>query len=306
MDDKDKRSLLIIDDESSNLKVLTHIFSNDYTVLTALKGEIGIERAIEYSPDLILLDIIMPGIDGYHTLSEIKSNDKTKNIPVIFITGLDSNEYQNKGFQLGAADYITKPFVESVVKMKVRNILEMSARKAGKLELKSAEYNTSELINDVVIFNTIKYKHKPIEFFLKIDENIPSRLFGDEISIKQILNNLLSNAFTYTAAGEVELSVSADMPASASGDLITIVFHVRDTGQGMKEEQIARLYEKSGSGMNVLMELIKMMNGEIIAKSEPGCGTLFNVRLPQKKVDSSVIGKETIGKIMHNCYGEIK
>jgi len=123
--EENKNSLLIVDDEKSNLKVLTHILGQEYSIYTASNGIDAIEKAKDYTPDLILLDILMPEMDGYQTLSEIKKNDKIKNIPVIFITGLDSDEDEEKGLALEAVDYITKPFSPIVVKLRVRNQIQI-------------------------------------------------------------------------------------------------------------------------------------------------------------------------------------
>jgi len=122
---ENKNSLLIVDDENTNIKILTYILGPDYVIFTASNGTEAIEKAIEYSPDLILLDIIMPGMDGYETLSVIKNTEKIKKIPVIFITGLDSDEDEEKGLSLDAADYITKPFSPTVVKLRVRNQIQI-------------------------------------------------------------------------------------------------------------------------------------------------------------------------------------
>jgi len=120
-----KNTLLIVDDETSNLKVLTHILGHDYTIYTASNGADAVKKAGEYKPDLILLDILMPGMDGYETLSEIKKTEQIKKIPVIFITGLDSDEDEEKGLSLEAVDYITKPFSPIVVKLRVRNQIQL-------------------------------------------------------------------------------------------------------------------------------------------------------------------------------------
>ena len=120
-----KNSLLIVDDENSNLKVLSHILGSEYTIYTAKNGADAIERAKEYKPDLILLDILMPEMDGYQTLSTIKKTEEIKKIPVIFITGLDSDEDEEKGLSLDAVDYITKPFSPIVVKLRVRNQIQI-------------------------------------------------------------------------------------------------------------------------------------------------------------------------------------
>jgi len=120
-----KNTLLIVDDENMNLKVLTNILGSSYTIYTATNGISAIEKAKEYTPDLILLDILMPEMDGYETLSEIKKCEKIKKIPVIFITGLSSDDDEEKGLSLDAADYITKPLSAKIVKLRVRNQIQI-------------------------------------------------------------------------------------------------------------------------------------------------------------------------------------
>jgi len=120
-----KNTLLIVDDENANLKVLSHILGSEYTIFTATNGTSAIEKTKEFLPDLILLDILMPDMDGYTTLSEIKKCEAIQKIPVIFITGLDSEEDEEKGLSLEAADYITKPFSATIVKLRVRNQIQI-------------------------------------------------------------------------------------------------------------------------------------------------------------------------------------
>ena len=120
-----KNSILIVDDEKTNLMYLNHILGADYLIYTAREAPEALERANQYQPDLILLDIIMPGMDGYEVLTSLKKNEKTKAIPVIFITGLGSSEDEMRGLILGAEDYITKPFSDAIVKLRVRNQIKM-------------------------------------------------------------------------------------------------------------------------------------------------------------------------------------
>ena len=120
-----KGSILIVDDENANLKILTHILGPEYTIYTTTNGNDAVKIAADRMPDLILLDILMPGKDGYQTLSEIKKTDKIKKIPVIFISGLDSDEDEEKGLSLDAADYIMKPFSPVVVRLRVRNQIQI-------------------------------------------------------------------------------------------------------------------------------------------------------------------------------------
>jgi diguanylate cyclase (GGDEF)-like protein len=125
MGGEQKNTLLIVDDEKSNLKLLTHLLGTEYTIYTATSGINAIEKAKEYIPDLILLDILMPGMDGYETLSELRKCAETQKIPVIFITGLNSSEDEEKGLSLDAADYISKPFSAMIVKLRVRNQIQI-------------------------------------------------------------------------------------------------------------------------------------------------------------------------------------
>jgi diguanylate cyclase (GGDEF)-like protein len=125
METEEKSSVLIVDDEKTNISTLTHILSPEYTIFAAKNGNDAIEIANEYSPDVILLDIVMPEMDGYEVIAKLKSCDKTKEIPIIFITGLSNTEAEEKGLALGASDYISKPFVSSIVKLRVQNQIQI-------------------------------------------------------------------------------------------------------------------------------------------------------------------------------------
>ena len=120
-----KNSVLIVDDEESNIIALTHILSPHYAVYVVKDGQDAIELSEEYPPDVILLDIIMPGMDGYEVLAALKASEKTGNIPVIFITGLSDPDDEEKGLSLGAADYISKPFSSAIVRLRVHNQMQI-------------------------------------------------------------------------------------------------------------------------------------------------------------------------------------
>lgn len=117
--------ILIVDDEKSNLEILSKILQSNHTVYIAKSGETALMRAEKDNPDLILLDIVMPDMDGFEVLSRLKGSDTTRHIPVIFITGLDSVKDEERGFFLGAVDYITKPFHASLVKARVETHLKI-------------------------------------------------------------------------------------------------------------------------------------------------------------------------------------
>ncbi|MDR2590899.1 MAG: diguanylate cyclase [Oscillospiraceae bacterium] len=120
MSEKKEFTVLTTDDEKSNLDILAGILSPYYNILVAKSGARTLELAKEKKPDLILLDVMMPEMTGFEVITALKASNDTANIPVIFITGLSSTEDEQRGFFLGAVDYITKPFNNAIVKARVK------------------------------------------------------------------------------------------------------------------------------------------------------------------------------------------
>ena len=116
----DKPRVLLVDDERFNLNTLHGLLKEDHKIMVATGGDQALKAAVTGRPDLILLDINMPGMDGYEVCRRLKEDSLTSSIPIIFITGLADAEDETKGLELGAADYITKPFNLSVVRARVR------------------------------------------------------------------------------------------------------------------------------------------------------------------------------------------
>jgi len=121
MRNKKKHTILIIEDSELNIAALSRILSPEYDVLVARSGREGIELAKNNSPIIIILDIILPDIDGFETIQMLKKAVSTRKIPVIFITALTNIADEEKGLKLGGADYITKPFSDDIVKLRVKN-----------------------------------------------------------------------------------------------------------------------------------------------------------------------------------------
>ncbi len=117
-------TLLIVDDEKQNRALLTELLQEDHRIILAKDGKQALERAREHRPDLILLDVLMPEMDGYAVIRALKNDDQTRDIPVIFITALDSAGDEERGLELGAVDYISKPFNPSIVRVRIRNHLQ--------------------------------------------------------------------------------------------------------------------------------------------------------------------------------------
>lgn len=139
--------ILIVDDERQNIKVLTEFLRKDYKIMASKTGEQALNAVFGPSPpDLILLDIMMPEIDGYEVCRRLKADSRSMHIPVIFITALDSSDDEAKGFQLGAVDYITKPFKPIIVKARVRTHIQLK-RKTDLLERMASIDGLTEIPN---------------------------------------------------------------------------------------------------------------------------------------------------------------
>lgn len=123
---QDKATILVVDDIPNNLEVVRNTLTpQGYTTTTALSGERALKRLQKYPPDLILLDVQMPGISGFETCYQIKQNPEWQNIPIIFLTGLTDTDSIVKGFSLGAVDYISKPFQQAELLARVRTHLQL-------------------------------------------------------------------------------------------------------------------------------------------------------------------------------------
>lgn len=138
------QKVLIIDDSATNRQMLADLLHTDYAVMSAENGEEGVRLSQEHRPDVILLDVMMPGMDGYEVLRRLKQDERTASLCVVFLTGLDTAEAEERGLQEGASDYVTKPFHPLVVKARValhmkvvrqRRMLETLANIDGLTEL---------------------------------------------------------------------------------------------------------------------------------------------------------------------------
>ena len=144
--------LLLVDDEPTNLQVLRHVLQADYRLLFATDGERALQVAREQRPDLVLLDIMMPHMDGYAVCCALKADAATASIPVIFITALDDSQDETAGFDVGAVDYITKPVSPPVVRARVRthlSLVRMDELRETRLQIvqrlgRAAEYKDNE------------------------------------------------------------------------------------------------------------------------------------------------------------------
>ncbi|MDM7858638.1 response regulator [Thiopseudomonas acetoxidans] len=120
-----KHSLLLVDDEATNLQLLRHTLQHEYRLIFAKDGKTALKMAQQEQPDLILLDIMMPDMSGYDLCEQLKNIQALRHVPIIFVTALSDSGDEEKGFALGAVDYITKPFNPAIVKARVRTHLSL-------------------------------------------------------------------------------------------------------------------------------------------------------------------------------------
>ncbi len=123
-----KHTILAVDDSPENLDLIKSILEPHYTLKVTLDGELALQIADTWRPDLILLDIMLDGINGYEVCRRLKANDKTRNIPVIFLTAKSSEADEVNGFKIGGSDYVTKPFSPAIVLARVKTQIQLKAK----------------------------------------------------------------------------------------------------------------------------------------------------------------------------------
>ena len=190
----------------------------------------------------------------------------------------------------------------------INDILDLSKIETGKMEIISTDYSLSSVINDTCVMIQERVDEKGLELKLDVDPDVPDLLYGDEVRIKQVMTNFLTNAVKYTKKGWIKLDVlmergEADEPLKEQ-DEITLVIRVADSGIGMKDSELPRLFndferldslnnrriEGSGLGLSITSQLVRLMNGNISVESEYGKGSVFTAKIPQKVVRVAPIG----------------
>jgi len=174
----------------------------------------------------------------------------------------------------------------------INDLLDISKIESGKLEIIPINYMFSSLVNEIVSIIKMRITNPELRFDLNIDSNIPDALFGDEVRIRQVLLNVLSNAIKYTKKGFVSFSAKGEI----TGDTVLLIIDVKDSGIGIKKEDLAKLFtdfsrldstankyvEGVGLGLAITKNMVTAMGGDISVHSEYGKGSTFTIKLPQK------------------------
>ncbi|MCL2162035.1 MAG: ATP-binding protein [Betaproteobacteria bacterium] len=220
--------------------------------------------------------------------------------PLNAIIGLSELTLHRNNLLPEAADNLEKIHSAGMTLLGIINdLLDISRIETGKFELIPAEYDVPSMINDTRNLNILRIMDKPISFQIALDETLPSKLIGDELRVKQIFDNLLSNACHYTEKGNIEWSISWEQDA----DKIWIISSIKDTGIGIQEKDIEKLLSGhhrdfhnapnvhgSGLGLVVARRVAEAMNGSITVSSTYGEGSTFTVRFQQQNTSSPPIG----------------
>ncbi|MCM1106029.1 MAG: response regulator [Blautia sp.] len=183
----------------------------------------------------------------------------------------------------------------------INDILDMSKIESGKMEIVPVEYPFADLLLDLWNIIALRAQDKGLSLTFTLDETMPQKLFGDDVRIKQIVTNLLTNAVKYTPQGSIGLHAAYER---TGGEQLNLILSVKDTGTGIRKEDMGKLFESfqrldeeknrniegTGLGMNITMSLLKLMDGDMKVESEYGRGSTFTVTIPQRIVCADPVG----------------
>jgi putative two-component system response regulator len=203
-------SILVVDDTKYNLDILVNTLGDQYDISVAMNGETALKVAQEAMPDIILLDIMMPGIDGFEVLRRLQDNKATKDIPVIFLSALSEVENKARGFALGAVDYITKPF----------QMEEVSARVATHLKLRQAQTSLRQFnsqLQDLVAQQVEEISHSQLAMIFALAKLSHTRDDDTGLHLERVqhLCKLLSSV----------LADNAEFKKAVTSSFITTIYH---------------------------------------------------------------------------------
>jgi signal transduction histidine kinase/ActR/RegA family two-component response regulator len=241
--------------------------------------------------------------------------------PLNAVIGLSELSLTKKDVPKDVKGYLNRIYGSGLTLMEVvSDLLDISNMESGKFGIMAAEYDLPLFISDVVKANADHIGSKPIQFKIIPEDNLPARLIGDSLRIRQVFNNLLNNAFRYTSVGTVEWWVATER----EGDTVWLVSSISDTGAGIKPENIDKIFRDynnrmdddarvrnleggaSGLGLTLIKKIIDLMDGTITVESTWGKGSIFTVRVRQKYVNDEVSSPAMLASLKNYRYVEEK
>lgn len=377
--DEEPVNILIVDDSPQKLLALQVVLAElGQNVVKALSGEEALRLCLSTEFAVILLDVNMPGMDGFETASLIRRRRQSEHTPIIFVTAMSEETHAAEGYSLGAVDYVLAPVIPEVLRAKVSvfvdlhrkniqvrrqaeqrielaraeaarleaeqanrsksqflanvshelrtpmnavigmtdlaleeelsptvreylqtardsagvlmalldEILDLSRLESGKFELEAAAFDPRSTIEQTVRALSIRAHQKGLEIACDLPPDLPSRVVGDALRLRQVLTNLVSNAIKFTDDGEVVVEVQCER---CGAERAMLQFAVRDTGIGISaadqrrvfapftqaDSSTTRIYGGSGLGLAIASNLVAMMGGHIDVASDVGKGSVF-------------------------------
>ena len=241
--------------------------------------------------------------------------------PITAVLGISELQLQNTQLTLNVEEAFSKIYDSADMLLQIINdILDLSKIESDKMNIISKPYDVFNLASDTIQLNVVYLDNNSINFNVDVDENMPSTLLGDLLRLKQITNNILSNAFKYTEIGRVNLKMFCEYPqdSESEGDLVNIVIIVSDTGKGMTKQQINHIFDEyqrfheeeiftygTGLGMPIAHNLVTLMGGTINIESTPNIGTIVTVSIPQTISNSQKMGTQTAQKLKDYSKGTL-
>lgn len=293
--------------------------------------QIRVEEIIEYESvqgfEIVILDMT----EQYATLERLKSltekAEAANAAKSAFLANMSHEIRTPMNAVLGMDELILRSEINSEVRKYassiqsagntllsiINDILDISKIEAGKLEINKVEYELSTVVRDVINMTKKKAEDKGLVYSFDIDKELPSKYYGDEIRIRQILLNVINNAVKYTPHGSVNVSLFAEhvnRRFPGGREIVNLVVIVKDTGIGIKEENIDKLFdnfirldenknreiEGTGLGLPLTKQLVELMEGDISVTSVYNEGSQFTLTIPQVVIDDSFIALEKSDK----------
>jgi signal transduction histidine kinase len=272
----EKSSIFVVDDNDSNIDVLVEALGNDYDISVAIDGESALEDIESHPPSLILLDIMMPGIDGLEVCRRIKSSPTLNDIPIIFLSGKDDLKSKTLGFELGAVDYITKPFQLSELKARVKTHIELK-RYRDHIEALVKE-RTSELVQANANLQELLKNERQLAIKAKESAKAKSN-FINVVSheLRTPLNAIIGmNDLILSSKLEQDIEEYANIVKDSSDKLLGIIndildFSEIDTGKMTLATDMFRL----DAIVQEVAEWIAEKNGTLIVDIDPKILNVF-------------------------------
>ena len=275
------KQILVVEDEEDILELVSfNLKKQGYQVKCVTSGEEALQEARRKIPSLIILDLMLPGVDGFDVCKSLKNDPRTKAVPIVMLTARSEEADIVIGLELGADDYLTKPFSPRELIARVRAILRRS----------KADISDQEILQSAIDVCIVDAEDKNIEVQLTCPKDFFVYVNGP--LLEQAIINLVMNSIKYS---DEESKVLVDAGRENGGTVIS----VKDFGVGIAAEHLPRLFERfyrsdkarsrklggTGLGLSIVKHIVQVHEGNVTVDSTPGKGTIFSIHLPGSQVN---------------------